>query len=53
MKEVIEITMGDKVLTVEQQAALADILRDAAEKASKIANLRSVTVDNNVFWLRS
>lgn len=52
MKQVIELTLEDKTLTTEQQAALADILRDAAEKVSKIANLRSVTVDKNVFWLR-
>ena len=50
MKKVIELTMADKVLTTEQLVALGDILRDAADKISKITDLRSVTLDNVTLW---
>ena len=53
MKELIELTLEEKVLTTEQLVALGDILRDAADKISKIAKLRSVTLDNTVLWSRS
>ena len=53
MKELIEFTTEEKVLTTEQLVALGDILRDAADKISKIAKLRSVTLDNTVLWTRS
>lgn len=53
MKEVIELTMEEKVLTTEQLVALGGILRDAADKISKITKLRSVTLDNTVLWSRS
>lgn len=52
MKEVIELTVADKVLTTEQLVALGDILHDAADKISKITNLRSVTLDNITLWSR-